>query len=165
VRPLAQAGKLACVLAQFPQSFRPTPENTTYLSVVREGLGDLPGVVEFRHAAWATEEVFAQLRALGLGYAVVDEPRLPGLMPPTAVATGPVSYVRFHGRNGAQWHRHTEAWQRYDYDYGDDELREWTAPIRALEAETTDTVVIFNNTPRAQAVANARGLTAMLRET
>jgi uncharacterized protein YecE (DUF72 family) len=162
VQPLARAGKLACVLAQFPQSFRPTPENTAYLSVIRQGLGELPGVVEFRHAAWATEAVFDQLRALGLGYAVVDEPRLPGLMPSTAVVTGPVSYIRFHGRNGAQWHRHSEAWQRYDYDYADEELREWTAPIRALAAKTRLTVVAFNNTPRAQAVADAKALRQMM---
>ena len=51
-RPLAQAGKLACVLAQFPQSFRRTAANEAYLARLRQGLGDLPVVVEFRHAEW-----------------------------------------------------------------------------------------------------------------
>lgn len=45
LQPLVQAGKLACVLAQFPYSFHPTPDNRAYrayLGWLREGLGGLP---------------------------------------------------------------------------------------------------------------------------
>lgn len=108
--PLLEAGKLGCVLAQFPYSFHATPENRDYLKRLREGLGDIPAVVEFRNAAWVREPTLDLLRTLGLGFCCVDEPRLPGLMPPVAVATGPVAYVRFHGRNSAKWYNHTEAW-------------------------------------------------------
>lgn len=52
LRPLVEAGKLAAVLAQFPYSFHPTPANRDYLPRVRDGFGDLPTVVEFRHAGW-----------------------------------------------------------------------------------------------------------------
>jgi uncharacterized protein YecE (DUF72 family) len=162
VQPLRAAGKLACVLAQFPQSFHPTPANHDYLARLRAGLAEWPVVVEFRNAKWVSDETFARLRALALGYAAVDEPRLPGLMPPTAAVTGPVGYVRFHGRNARQWHAHTAPWQRYDYDYSEAELREWAPRIRAMAAEAEDTLVIFNNTPRARGVEDARALRALL---
>ena len=47
--PLAEAGKLACMLAQFPYSFHPTPEGWAYLRLPR-GLGDVPAVMGLRHA-------------------------------------------------------------------------------------------------------------------
>jgi uncharacterized protein YecE (DUF72 family) len=91
VQPLVQAGKLACILAQFPYSFHPTPANRDYLKQLRDGLGDLPTVVEFREAGWLNQETFDLLRLLRLGFCSVDEPRLKGLMPPMAIATGPIS--------------------------------------------------------------------------
>jgi uncharacterized protein YecE (DUF72 family) len=162
IRPLVEAGKLGCVLAQFPQSFHPTPAQRAYLARLRQGLADLPVVVEFRQARWAVPETFDLLRELGLGWVVVDEPDLPGLLPAVAEVTGPVAYVRFHGRNAAQWHAHTAAWQRYDYDYADAELRAWLPRLSALAAQAEQTFVIFNNTPRAQAVADAQALRVLL---
>ena len=50
LQPLIDEGKFGAVLAQFPNSFKPTPENRDYLSVFRERMGDLPVVVEFRNA-------------------------------------------------------------------------------------------------------------------
>ncbi len=160
VQPLAEAGKLACVLAQFPNSFNATPENADYLTRLRAGLEDLPAVVEFRHAGWATPATIAQLRALRLGYVCVDEPRLPGLMPPLVQRTGPVAYVRFHGRNAAHWK--SAGWQRYDYDYTNNELAAWVKPLRALEVGGERTLAIFNNTPRGQALGNAQALRGLL---
>lgn len=162
LQPLAEAGKLACVLAQFPQSFRPTPENTAYLERLREGLAHLPVVVEFRHAAWLGGGTFDRLRALGLGFVAVDEPQLKGLLPPVAAATGPVGYVRFHGRNAERWYQHEHAWQRYDYRYAREELAEWVPKLRTLEAATTQTLVYFNNAWQGQGLENARMLKELL---
>jgi uncharacterized protein YecE (DUF72 family) len=64
IRPMAEAGKLACVLAQFPKSFRRTPENEAYLVQLRAGLEDPPVLVEFRHAEWVDEATFDRLRQL-----------------------------------------------------------------------------------------------------
>lgn len=160
--PLVAAGKLGCVLAQFSYSFHPDPENRSYLHRLREGLGDLPAVVEFRNAGWVAPSTFDLLRSLGLGFCCVDEPHLRGLMPPVAVATGPVAYVRFHGRNAAKWYAHEEAWERYDYTYSLDELREWVPKLRQLDAEAPLTLVYFNNHFRGQAVRGARDLGQLL---
>jgi len=162
LQPLVESGKLGCVLAQFPNSFRLLPQNRDYLKRLREGLGDLPVVVEFRHAAWVAQPTFELLRSLGLGFCSVDEPRLRGLMPAVAVATGPLAYVRFHGRNAAKWYNHKEAWERYDYTYSADELREWVPRLRELDAAIPLTLVYFNNHFQGQAVRGARDLGQLL---
>ena len=162
LQPLTESGKLGCVLAQFPYSFHPIPESRDYLRHLRDGLDTLPVVVEFRNAGWMSPRTFDLLRSLGLGFCSVDEPRLTGLMPPVAVATGPVAYVRFHGRNAAKWYAHAEAWERYDYTYSLDELREWTPKLRELDAEAPLTLVFFNNHFQGQAVKGARDLGQLL---
>lgn len=162
--PLREAEKFACVLLQFPHSFHATAENHAYLQRLREGFGDLPVVVEFRSQEWVSPEMFDRLRALNLGFCCVDEPRLHGLMPPVHVATGPVAYVRFHGRNAARWWQHEQAWERYNYAYSDDELLEWAPKIRQLDDEAPLTLVYMNNHWQGQAVGSARQLRALLEE-
>src|SRR5262249_47224978 len=62
-----------------------------------------PLFVEFRHDSWTRNGIFPFLEDLGLRYVSVDEPDLPGLLPPIARATGEIGYVRFHGRNKRNW--------------------------------------------------------------
>ena len=162
VRPLQEAQKFACILAQFPHSFHATDDNRAYLRLVRDGFGDVPVVVEFRSRDWVSEDTFGELRALDLGFCCVDQPRLRGLIPPVSVATGPVAYVRFHGRNAAKWWRHDEAWERYDYAYSDEELMEWVPQIRQLDQEAPLTLVYMNNHWQGQAVGTARQLRTLL---
>ena len=156
--PLIDAEKFACVLAQFPYSFHANQTNRDYLKRVREGFGDLPAVVEFRSREWISERTFDELRALNLGFCCVDQPRFKSLVPPVAVATGSVAYVRFHGRNREKWWRHDEAWERYDYTYSDEELMEWVDKIHQLDAEAPLTLVYMNNHWQGQAVGTARQL-------
>jgi uncharacterized protein YecE (DUF72 family) len=160
--PLVESGKLACVLAQFPQSFRPTAQNVDYLRRMREGLGALPLVMEFRDRSWAQEGTFRMLADLPASYCCVDEPPLPGLMPPLARAVGPLAYVRFHGRNASQWWDHEQAWQRYDYTYSDDELEEWLPRLRALDGGAQLTLVFANNHYRGQSLDTVRRLGRLL---
>ena len=162
IAPLVEAGKLACVLAQFPFSFHPTPENREYLNLVREGLPDLPVAVEFRDSGWISEDTFTQLQDLGLGFCCVDEPPLRGLMPPVARATSSPAYVRFHGRNAERWWKHEHAWERYDYTYSESELREWIPRIRALDAAGALTLVYANNHYKGQSVDTLRKLKNLL---
>jgi uncharacterized protein YecE (DUF72 family) len=160
--PLIDAGKFACVLAQFPYSFHANPANRDYLKQVREGFGDLPVVVEFRSCEWITDQTFDDLRQLDLGFCCVDQPRFKSLVPPVAVATGPVAYVRFHGRNYEKWWQHDEAWERYNYSYSDEELQEWVPRIDRLDEEAPLTLVYMNNHWKGQAVGTARQLQALM---
>ncbi len=160
--PLIDAEKFACVLIQFPHSFHAEERNRDYVKRVRDGFGDVPAVVEFRSREWIDERTFDELRALGLGFCCVDQPRFENLVPPVAVATGPVAYVRFHGRNTQKWWRHKEAWERYDYTYSADELSEWVPKIRELDAEVPLTLVYMNNHWQGQAVGAARQLKLLM---
>lgn len=155
MEPLRQAGKLGCVLAQFPFSFRRSRPNEEFLERLKEELQELPLVVEFRNSEWITDRVFERLRDLELGFCCVDEPRLKGLVPPIAAATSPIGYVRFHGRNSAKWNRHDKPSERYDYLYSRDELAEWLPNIHRVASETERTYVFFNNCHSDQAPRNA----------
>jgi uncharacterized protein YecE (DUF72 family) len=162
IRPMAEAGKLGCVLAQFPNSFHPVPENRAYLKQLREGIKDYPLVAEFRHVAWAKPEFTQMLKDLRMGYCCVDEPQLKGLLPPQALVTSSTGYIRFHGRNAAHWYEHEDPAERYDYAYRPEELEEWVPRIRQVEAEAEDTYVYFNNHPHGHGVAGAKVLGKLL---
>jgi uncharacterized protein YecE (DUF72 family) len=162
LQPLIEAGKLGCILAQFPFSFHANQTNAGYLSEIRGGLDGLPVVVEFRNRQWIHDKTFDLLRSLELGYCCVDEPHFKNLIPPVAQATGPVGYVRFHGRNADKWWQHEHAWERYDYTYSEAELEGWVPKLRMLEANTEVTLAYANNHYRGQALDTVRKLRSLL---
>lgn len=162
IAPLMDGERLACILAQFPYSFKPTEDNRDYLQRMRDGFGETPVVVEFRHADWIQEETFDLLTRLGFGFCCVDEPALDGLMPPTVKVTAAPAYVRFHGRNAAKWWNHEEAWQRYDYTYAAEELAEWLPKIKSLDQQSPLTLVYANNHYKGQSVETMRNLREIL---
>jgi len=160
--PLAESGKLGALLLQFPFSFKESPENRDYLLRLRDRFQPWPQVVEFRHRSWYAQEVFDLLKREEISLCCVDEPNLPGLLPRLAMATGPVGYVRFHGRNSAKWWKHEEAEERYDYNYTQNELSDWIPKIKDLANKATTTFVFFNNHVNGQAPSNAELLMALL---
>jgi uncharacterized protein YecE (DUF72 family) len=160
--PLSDAGKLAGVLLQFPFRFRYEASTCAHLARARAAVpADVPVFSEFRHVSWNRDEVFAFLDDHDLGYCAVDEPDLPGLMPPVARVTGPEGYVRLHGRNRDTWWGRSEG-DRYDYRYRPHELAEWADKVRAIEARTRRTFVFFNNCHEGQAVEGATLLAELL---
>ncbi len=160
--PLLRAGKFGCVLAQFPNSFRPTPAAEDYLRYLRDQLPNLPLVMEFRNSRWISQDTFALLAELGVGFCCVDEPPLKGLLPPLAVATSSLGYVRFHGRNVAKWYQHEHAWERYDYTYSVEELQEWVPRLVELAHATAELYVLANNHWQGQAIDTIRKLRSLL---
>ena len=160
--PLVEAGGLQAVLCQFPWKLKPEKAAKELLERLVGELGDLPLVFEFRNQEWMRESVFEWMTRHKVGFCSVDEPQLKGLMPPEARATSEIGYIRFHGRNSAKWWHHTEAWERYDYLYNMEEIREWLPKIRQLEATTQLTMVYFNNHYAGQAVKNAEMLLELM---
>lgn len=159
---LEQAGKLGCLVAQFPYSFHCNRENMDYMLRLKEKLRDFKIVVEFRNNKWLDQEIFKFLGVNEIGYVCVDEPALAGLPDQRGVATSSIAYIRFHGRNSEKWWNHQEAYERYDYLYGEEELLEWTDKIERLQQSTDYLFISFNNHFKGQAVANAEMLRAIL---
>ncbi len=160
--PLTEAGKLGCVLAQFPYSFACSTENLAYLQKFNDLMAGVSLVVEFRNATWLNDRTLEWLRNNQVGFCCVDEPHLPKLMPPVAEVTGDIAYLRFHGRNAARWWQHEEAWQRYDYTYRDEELEEWIPKLSRMSRQAKNTFIFANNHWRGQAVDTIRQVRSML---
>ncbi len=160
VEPMTKAGRLGCILAQFPPMFLPTNESYEYLLFCKEALGSLRLVVEFRHRAWTSERTFQFLEDNGLGYCCVDEPKIPKLVPFVPRLTGGVAYFRFHGRN-KNWFRAPVS-ERYNYLYSDPELEEFVSPIEELASRAEQTYVFFNNCHAGSAARNAARLKEMM---
>ena len=156
LRPLRETGEFGCVLAQFPTSFHNTPENRGYLAGFRDRFAGIPLVVEFRGQEWLDDAVLDYLREREIGFCAVDEPQFKTLMPPIAVATSPIGYIRFHGRNYQEWWKGGEGGkERYDYLYRKEELEEWVPKIQHVASETQRVYVFMNNCFQGQAAANA----------
>ena len=164
LQPLLDSTKLGCVLAQFPYSFHYHRNNREYLCYLKEKMSNLPLVVEFRNVYWIKEEIFDFLRKNEIGFCAVDQPPLKGLIPPVAETTSPLGYIRFHGRNKEQWWQHEQAYQRYDYLYSEQELKEWIPKIKKMVAKTTDQYIFMNNHYRGKATKNALMLMNLLRK-
>lgn len=162
VEPLIDTGKLGCILAQYPWSFRKQKSSEDRVRQLREGFGELPVVVEFRNVGWVGEDTYELLREHRLGFCCVDEPRLKGLMPREAVVTAPVGYARFHGRNTEKWWQHDEAWERYNYLYSPEELAEWVPKVRSIASATEKAYLFFNNHYQGKAAQNALAFAEML---
>lgn len=160
LEPLVDDGKLACVLAQFPPFFYPRKENYDYLRQFKEKVGGVPVVVEFRNKGWMKESTFEFLKENGLGYCVVDEPKIPRLMPYQPGATSQIGYFRFHGRN-TKWFK-TPVKERYDYLYSEEELTEFVPDVRKVADETDRAFIFFNNCTRGQAAQNAEMMKKLL---
>ena len=160
VKPMQDRGTLRGVLAQFPYSFKGNRENASYLREMRERLEGFDLAVEFRHDSWIKPKVFDFLQKENITYCIPDEPKLPGLVPPTPHLTSNIGYIRLHGRNSADWWG--EGGDRYDYNYSDQELEEWLTTINELATAAKVIYVLFNNCHLGQAVRNALKLQEML---
>lgn len=156
MEPLFDAGKLAGLVANFPYAFKNTTENREYIQQLSSALAfeGLALQLDFRHASWMTDAAFEWMRNCGLGFVCVDEPQLPGLVSPHAVATADRVLVRLHGRNSEGWWS-GNATTRYDYSYDTNELRELIDRYANVAREAKEVCFLFQNHWQAQSVKNA----------
>lgn len=151
--PLFAAGKLGALLLQFPWFFQDAPASRERLRRTAEALADAaPLVVELRHRSWL--EALDFLAGLGLSFCNIDQPRSSTAMTGTRHVTGPVGYIRLHGRNARAWFsREAGRDEKYDYLYSMEELAGWVEAARSMAAERV--FVITNNHFQGKAVVNA----------
>jgi uncharacterized protein YecE (DUF72 family) len=165
IAPLAQSGQLTAVLVQLPPAFDRTLYHRRLLAALLDMLRDLPLAVEFCHRSWAEDRVLQELERRRIALVVVDGPQLPDRFPALAAVTNPeLFYVRFYGRNARGW-RSSKASDRFDYDYSDEQLREWIeGRIGWLSSQARTGILFFANHSRGQAPKNALRMMALLRE-
>lgn len=135
--------RMGCFLFQLPPSVRYTAAG------LKKILSQLDhtrrNVVEFRHASWWNDDVYAAFRDTGTIFCSCSGPRLPDEL----VKTADDIYLRLHGTR--QWYRH---------DYSEAELRVWSERIRQSGAKRV--WVYFNNDYEGYATKNAGLLSSLL---
>ena len=158
--PLADAGKLGPVLAQFPPSFKPDPGTLDYLEDLirrlrREGYEI---AVELRHRDWTHSDDAAATRQLmedeRVAWVMIDEPKFRTSIRDVPL-TSDVAYFRFHGRNYKDWWHHEAAEDRYNYLYAPAETQELAEEVGDVAGRTKQTYAFYNNHYSAKAVVNA----------
>ncbi len=167
--PLHSAGKLGAVLMQFPQWFVISRKSKEYVLECKERLSDFRLAIEFRHKSWMEprnqEETLSFLQDNDLTFVCVDMPQgfTSSLPPVAAVTSKELAMVRFHGRNADVWERKTKtAAERFEYEYSEQELKEWAPRVREVAEQAKETHAIMNNCYRDYAVVNARQLSSLL---
>jgi len=160
ISPLVDSGRLGCVLVQFPVFFYPAPQNFDYMRRMPVLLPDVSIVVEFRNRAWLRPDAFRLLEESGMGCCVVDEPKIPRLMPFEPRRTSDIAYFRFHGRNQNWFNASRE--ERYNYLYSNTELEEFIPPLRSVSVGAKTTYTFFNNCHAGAAARNALMMKQML---
>jgi uncharacterized protein YecE (DUF72 family) len=164
IAPLEAAGRLDALLVQFPWHFRDAAAGRERLDRIRDAFGDGRDlVVELRHDSWTRPEPLEWMEARELSLCSIDLPRASTTPPPVAFVTGPICYLRLHGRNADAWFsREAGRDAKYDYRYSDEELAGWIDRLRAIEDRVRTIYVIANNHFVGQAAANALQIQARL---
>jgi len=170
IAPLAEAGKLGPLLAQFPTSFRPDAARLAYLEDLIRRLREagFALAVELRHREWTESEETRAIRAFmeqqQVAWVMIDEPRFKTSIRHVPL-TSDTAYFRFHGRNYKNWWNHAESEDRYNYLYTADEERHLADDVREVSDRTNETYAFFNNHYGAKAVVNAVDLQRLLEQT
>ena len=157
INPIAEEGKLACLLIQFSEWFARTPQNQEILSGILTQFKDYPAAVELRHVSWSEDakDTRELLASYGAGWAFIDLPEFKSTIK-QELEPQRLMYLRFHGRNREKWRRHETAEERYDYLYSEEELKPFAEKVRKIAAAGEAKILIyFNNHVRGQAPANA----------
>ena len=159
IDPLAEAGKLGALLAQFPASFKNEPNSRGYLEWLLERFREYQVAVELRHRSWsdAPEETLKLLADHDAAWTQIDEPKFrfsirQNLLPNVKT----FYYLRLHGRNAAQWWKHEKSEDRYNYLYSAEELEPFADAVKEVtKREVKKAYLYANNHFSAKSVANA----------
>lgn len=167
IDPLAEAGKLGALLAQFPPSFKNDANARGYLEWLLEAFRGYPIAVELRHRSFSDDPVstLALLGEHGAAWAQIDEPKFrfslrQDLLPNVST----FYYMRLHGRNAAQWWKHEKSEDRYDYLYSKEELEPFADAAETASREVKKAYLYANNHFSAKSVANAAMLKQQLKQ-
>jgi uncharacterized protein YecE (DUF72 family) len=165
IEPVAAAGRLGALLAQFPASFKDGPASRDYLGQLLRAFRSYPVAVELRHRSWSDNVTgtLSLLNELGAAWVQIDEPKFrfsirQNYLPNVTT----FYYMRLHGRNATQWWRHEHRDDRYNYLYSAAELQELSDMVGAANELVKKSYLYTNNHFSAKSVVNAVMLKAQL---
>ena len=165
IEPLVTADRLGVLLAQFPPSFKDSPDAREYLAQLLHAFDDYPVAVELRHRSWsdAVADTVSMLNAFGAAWVQIDEPKFRFSIRQNYLPNvTSFYYMRLHGRNAAAWWRHEKTEDRYNYLYSADELQDFAEIAGAANELVKKSYLYTNNHFSAKSVVNAVMLKAQL---
>ena len=158
IEPLATAGKLGALLAQFPASFKNESNSQGYLEWLLEQFREYDLAIELRHRTWSDDplDTLTLLGEFGAAWVQIDEPKFKlsirqNLLP----NVNTFYYLRLHGRNAAKWWNHEKSEDRYNYLYSPKELEPIAEAVEDASREVKKAYLYANNHFSAKSVANA----------
>jgi len=158
IEPIARAGKLGAIMAQFPPSFGNSDFNRQVISAVSHTFGDYPLAVELRHKSWSDDPKTASLLTdLNIAWVHIDEPKFRFSINEKLPLTSNMAYFRFHGRNARDWWTGNSE-TRYRYLYSEPELIELRGRVWSASQKSETVYVFFNNHWQGYAPKNAKDL-------
>jgi uncharacterized protein YecE (DUF72 family) len=158
IDPLASAGKLGALLAQFPASFKADPASQAYLEWLLDALGDYRVAVELRHRSWSDRlsDTLSILNTAKAAWVQIDEPKFHSSIAQNFLPNVKgFYYLRLHGRNAKAWWTHKDSADRYNYLYSNEELDPFVEVAEAVKALVKKMYLYTNNHFEGKAVANA----------
>ncbi len=156
VEPLREAGRLGALLVQFPFYYDATDDNLHRLSRIRKAFPQHELVLEVRHRSWLETANLERISSLGYSFCNADQPLAQESIPVGEVVTGPVGYLRLHGRNAEKWfQKGAPVHEKYDYLYSEQELDRMAEIAQKLIEKTDQLYVVANNHFAGQGPANA----------
>lgn len=165
IDPLAAAGKLGALLAQFPASFKNEPGSRDYLAWLLHAFRDYQVAVELRHKGFSDDPVEAMdlLREYGAALVQIDEPKFKTSIRQNRLPNVKTFYyLRLHGRNAANWWTHEKSEDRYNYLYSAEELEPIVESVEEAAQQVKKSYAYANNHFSAKSVANAATIKAKL---
>ncbi len=158
IDPLASAGKLGALLAQFPASFTNDANARGYLEWLLDQFKDYRVAVELRHRSWSDDptSTFALLEQFAAAWTQIDEPKFKtSIRQNLQPNVRSFFYLRLHGRNAAQWWKHEKSEDRYNYLYSAEELEPFAEAAADAARAVKKAYMYANNHFSAKSVANA----------
>lgn len=146
LEPLREAGALGPLLCQFPHSFTARDASLRRLERIRRAFPEARLVLEVRHLSWLAEAAMGRVGDLGYSFCCIDQPPARDAIGLEARATGPIGYLRLHGRNAAKWFdRGAAVHEKYDWLYPEEQIAEIVQVARDLRERTEELYVVANN--------------------
>ena len=174
--PLVETGRFYSFLIQLEDHLYRTTERLDYLlAVASEAVRKRLDVhIEFRHNSWHTRHTLQSLKDNCVGICNTDLPPIEHGFPLRDYATTDKGYVRYNGRNLANWYppakqmtpkeRIAARNARYDYLYSPAEMTEFVKGQLVLSGKTNSLAIAYNNHYKIKAIVNAIMNAVLLKE-
>jgi uncharacterized protein YecE (DUF72 family) len=168
LRPFGDAGKLGALLLQLSPSFSPRVSELTELDRLFDHFREVTLAVELRNRNWMIGEqraaTLAFFKQRNIPLVSVDGPVNDHfmIMPSEDYVTGPLAYLRCHGRNAEGYIKGRTVAARFNYLYNEQEVKQLADRAVKMAAQAPVVHLILNNNADDYAPRNAADLRKVL---